>query len=109
MLSAMVGKREGSFLLAPQAELDDGRFDVVSAGMMGPGRVLGMLPRIALFGLPARHPQISVRRCRKVRVRSASPLAVHTDGEMFCTADDGIFELAIEILASRLRVKLCEP
>jgi diacylglycerol kinase (ATP) len=109
MLSAMVGNREGSFLLAPHAELDDGQFDVVSAGAMGRWQVLGMLPRLALFGLPARHPQIAMRRCRALQVHSATPLAAHTDGEMFCTTAEGIHDLAIRLLPARLRVKVCEP
>jgi diacylglycerol kinase family enzyme len=109
MLSAMVGNREGSFLLAPHAKLDDGRFDVVGVSNMSRGHVLGMLPRLALFGLPAHHPQIAVWRCRTLHVQSSLPLAVHTDGEMFCTVDDRILELAIQILPSWLSVKVCEP
>ncbi|MEX2138240.1 MAG: diacylglycerol kinase family protein [Pirellulales bacterium] len=109
MLSAMIGNREGSFLLAPHAELDDGQFDVVSAGVMGRWRVLGMLPRLALFGLPARHPQIALRRCRTLQVHSAAPLAAHTDGEMFCTPAEGIQDLTIRLLPARLRVKVCRP
>jgi len=109
MLSAMLGKREGGFLLAPHAQLDDGQLDVVSAAAMGRLRVLSMLPRLALFGLPARHPQIAVRQCRTLHVHSATPLAAHTDGEMFCTTADDIHDLTLRVLPSRLRVKVCSP
>jgi diacylglycerol kinase family enzyme len=109
MLSVMLGKREGGFLLAPHAELDDGRFDVVAVAAMGRWRVLSLLPRLALFGLPARHRKITSRRCQTLRVRSTNPLAAHTDGEMFCTSADGIHDLTIRILPSRLRVKVCLP
>jgi diacylglycerol kinase (ATP) len=109
LLSAMLGEREGSFVLAPNALLDDGLFDVVSAAPMSRLRVLGLLPRIALVGLPAQHPKIAQRRCRTLTAHSATPLAAHTDGEMFCTAADGIHHLTIRILPARLRVNLCLP
>lgn len=109
LTSVMLCEREGNFVLAREARLDDGRFDVVSAAPMGRLRVLGLLPRIALAGVPAHHPKIAQRRCRSLTVESPTPLAVHTDGEMFCTAEDGVHDLAVRLLPARLRVKLCVP
>jgi diacylglycerol kinase (ATP) len=109
MLSAMLGRREGGFVLAPGAELNDGLFDVIKAAPLSRWRVLGQLPRIALAGLQSNHPQISQRRCRTLHVQSAAPLVIHTDGEILATAADDVHTLAIRVLPSRLRVKLCRP
>jgi diacylglycerol kinase family enzyme len=105
----MLGKREVSFSLSPHALLDDGLFDIVSAAPMAPAEVLSMLPRIALAGLPNRHRHISRRTCRSLLVQSSTPLIVHTDGEMLCTYRDRVHELAVRVLPSRLRVKVCPP
>jgi diacylglycerol kinase family enzyme len=107
--SAMLGRREGGFVLASKAELSDGMFDVIAAAPLSRWRILAMLPRIALAGAPANHPQISQRRCRTIHVQSAMPFIVHTDGEMFATATEDVHELSIRLLPSRLRVKLCPP
>ena len=109
LLSVMVCEREGNFVLAPKALLDDGLFDVVLAAPMSRLRVLGLLPRIALSGLPAHHAKITQRRCRSLTVQSPTPLVAHTDGEMFCTDADAVHDLTIRILPARLRVKLCLP
>jgi diacylglycerol kinase family enzyme len=109
LLSAMLCEREGNFVLAPNARLDDGLFDVVSAAPMGRLRVLGLLPRIALAGVPMNHPKIAHRRCHTLIVQSTTPLAAHTDGEMLCTPADGVHDVTIHLLPARLRVKLCLP
>jgi diacylglycerol kinase (ATP) len=109
LLSAMLGNREGSFLLAPHARLDDGLFDIVSAAPMTPTQVLGLLPRIALFGLAEHHRHVSRRRCRTLTVEANTPLVAHTDGETLCTSGDDVHKLTVRILPSRLRVKVCPP
>ena len=65
-LSVNIGKREGGFLVAPRAVLNDGLFDFVHAGPMSRWQALTMLPRIALGTLPADHPLIRQGRCRSV-------------------------------------------
>jgi diacylglycerol kinase (ATP) len=109
LLSAMLGPREGGFVLAPDAQLNDGFFDIVHAKPMSAFRVLGMLPRIALTGVPTHHPQIAIRRCHSLKVQSTTPFLAHTDGEILCTPADAIYTLEIRLLPSRLHVKLCRP
>jgi diacylglycerol kinase (ATP) len=106
MFSTLLGKREGGFVLAPRAELDDGWFDYVHAGALSRWQVLKFLPRLALFGPPDDHPQVRQGRCRRVRLQSAVPLIVHLDGEFFCKPEDGIQELEIELLPRALRVEM---
>jgi YegS/Rv2252/BmrU family lipid kinase len=109
LLSAMLGRREGGFVLAPGAVLDDGFFDIVHAKPMSPSGVLAMLPRIALAGVPKHHPRITLRRCRTLSVQSTTPLLVHTDGEILCAQADGIHAVHVQLQPLRLRVKLCRP
>ena len=45
MLSLLLGRREGGFVLAPHARLDDGWFDYVHSGALSRWEVLCLLPR----------------------------------------------------------------
>jgi diacylglycerol kinase (ATP) len=105
MLSVLVGRREGGFVMAPQARLDDGWFDYVHAGALSRWQVLNLLPRLALSGPPSDHPKVQQGRCRRVRLRSEAPLTVHIDGEFFCTPEDRVRELEIELLPACLTVQ----
>jgi len=106
MLSVMVARREGGFVMAPEARLDDGWFDYVHSAALSRFEVLRLLPRLALFGPPADNPKVRLGRCRQVRLHSAAPLIVHVDGEFFCRPEDDIRELDIEILPAALRVRI---
>jgi diacylglycerol kinase family enzyme len=97
-LTVSLGRREGSFPLTPQAELDDGLFDYVHAGALKRWEVVRYLPQMATGRLPANHPSLWLGRCKTVRVTSPSPLTVHTDGEFFCLPEDDIRELEIRLL-----------
>src|SRR5262245_3903680 len=106
MFSALLGKREGGFVLAPKAELDDGWFDFVHAGQLSRWQVLKFLPRVALHGPPENDPRVRQGRCRRVRLESEAPLIVHLDGEFFCLPEDGVRELEIDLLPRGLRVEV---
>jgi diacylglycerol kinase family enzyme len=107
MLSMMLGRREGNFLLAPKASMDDGLFDAVHALEIGRWQAMRLLPRLAKTGPPENHPQIKLRQCRSLSISAPSPLTIHTDGEMFCTPNEGITSAAITLLPKRLRAKVC--
>ncbi|MFO0967016.1 MAG: hypothetical protein U0793_15720 [Gemmataceae bacterium] len=104
LFSVMVGRREGGFVLAPEARLDDGQFDIVHARDLSRWEVVKFLPRVALFGPPRDHPKISLRRCRKLRLRSEAPLIIHADGEFFCTPDEDVRAVEVELLPRALRI-----
>jgi len=57
MLSVLVGRREGGFVMAPKASLSDGWLDYVHAGELSRWEVLKFLPRLALAG-----PRLSTPR-----------------------------------------------
>jgi diacylglycerol kinase (ATP) len=104
LFTALIGKREGGFVLAPKAEVDDGWLDFVHAGPLSRWEILQFLPRLALFGPPEIYPKIRQGRCRHVKVKSPQPLLVHADGEFFCLPADGVHEIDIDILPGALAV-----
>jgi diacylglycerol kinase family enzyme len=105
MLSVLLARREGGFVLAPQAQLDDGLFDYLHAGALSRWEVVRFLPRVALCGPPTNHPKVKQGRCRQMSVRSPAPLTVHIDGEFFCRPEDGVREVDIRLLPRLLQVQ----
>jgi diacylglycerol kinase family enzyme len=104
-LSLALGQREGDFVVAPQAVLDDGLFDYIHVGPCRRRELLPLLPGLFLGrGLPSGRPRIWQGRCRRVRLRAASALTVHTDGELFCVAEEDVRELEVDLLPGALCV-----
>ncbi len=100
-----LGPREGNFLLAPEAEVDDGMFDYIHGGPLRRYDLVRLLPGVLLGrGLPRNYPNLWLGRCRQVRIHAKSPLVVHADGELFCVQADGVRELEIDLLPRALRV-----
>ena len=106
LFSALNGRREGNFPMAPHASLDDGWLDFAHAGELTRWQVLKLLPKLARSGPPADHPQIQLGRCRRVAIRSPQPLVAHVDGELFCVPADNVCAVVIELLLAALEVDL---
>ena len=104
-LSVLLGRREGNFLMAPGAVLDDGLFDVLRVGDVRRRELLRLLPALARTGPPAGRAGIETGRCRAVRVVSPTPLPVHLDGELPAAA--GVRGLSVALHPGRLRAKAC--
>jgi diacylglycerol kinase (ATP) len=104
MFSALIGRREGGFPLAPHASVCDGWFDYVHVADLSRWQILKLLPRVALSGPPAEYPKVTLGRCRKIQLTSEAPLAVHLDGEFFCTSEENVRSLEIEIMPAALTV-----
>src|SRR5262249_54965910 len=103
-LSVAIGRREGNFVVAPDAVIDDGLFDYLHAGPVRRWELLQRVPRLIMGGLRADHPLLWTGRCREVEVQSASALTVHVDGEMFSRPEDDVRSLTIRLIPSALRV-----
>jgi diacylglycerol kinase (ATP) len=103
-LTVALGRREGGFVLCPQARLADGVFDYLHAGPLSRWQVLTYLPRMVLGRIPADDPKVWTGRCKRVRVQSEKPLSVHLDGEFFCLPQDDVRGLEVEILPGVLQV-----
>src|SRR5262249_48322761 len=103
-LTLALGRREGNFVLAPDARLDDGLFDYVHVGRLSRLGLIAQGPGMISGRLPDNHPHIGRGRCLRAHIRSETPLVVHTDGEFFCRPEDGVQELEATLLPGRLRV-----
>ena len=103
-LTLAIGRREGNFIMAPDAILDDGLFDYLHAGPMHRLELLWNVPRLATGWLPSRNPRLWRGRCSRVTVRSELPIPFHVDGELFTEHEKLVHALAIEVLPGALRV-----
>jgi diacylglycerol kinase family enzyme len=105
-LTLAIAHREGSFVVAPDAQLDDGLFDYLHVGCLARWEVLRYMPRLASGGeLPKDHPAIWLGRCREVRLQSTAELTVHLDGEFFSRPGDNVRRLDVRLLPGALRVR----
>ncbi len=102
--SLALGRREGNFVIAPDAVLDDGLFDYVHAGLLSRLDLVGFVPGLIVGRLPKTHAKVQFGRCRSVSLSSETALTVHVDGEFFARPEDDCRELAVELLPGRLRV-----
>jgi len=105
-LTINLAQREGGFPITPDADLTDGLFDYMHATKLRRWHLLRYLPAMARGRLPKNHPLLRLGRAQTIVVKSPTPLCVHTDGEFFCTPQDGVQELAIEVIPCRLRVEV---
>jgi diacylglycerol kinase family enzyme len=106
MISVMLGRREGGFLMAPEARLDDGWFDCVFAGRLTRWEAFRLIPRLSSTGPPRTHPKLGFSRCRRMLVESEQALTIHADGEMLCRPEDQVHRAEVELLPRRLLVRL---
>ncbi len=71
----------GSMLLAPDADLTDGLFDIVTIGDISKPDLLWSLPRI-YKGTHLSHPKVNVIRASEVTLDSPAGAVVQADGEL---------------------------
>jgi len=95
------GPREGGgFFVAPQAQPDDGLFDMCIAREVSRLAMLGLIPHF-MKGTHVDLEPITMTRVRRVTILSPNDLVAHADGEILCTDSH---RLECEILPQRLRV-----
>jgi diacylglycerol kinase (ATP) len=70
----------GDMKMAPDAAVDDGLLDLVTAGPVGRLELLRTFPRI-FAGTHIRHPAVRVRRARVIELELAAAADVMIDGE----------------------------
>jgi YegS/Rv2252/BmrU family lipid kinase len=70
----------GGMFIAPDAELDDGLFDVVITGKVSKLRFLANLPKV-FKGTHVDEDEVTVRRAARVEVSADRPFQVYADGE----------------------------
>lgn len=104
-LTVALGRREGNFVLAPDARLDDGRFDYLHVGPIARWELLRYVPGMVTGRLPTDHPLMWRGLCQHVHVESTMPFAVHLDGELFCLPETGVRTLEATIQPAALRIE----
>lgn len=70
----------GGMIIAPEAQPDDGVFDLILVEEMPAWRVLANTPRL-YRGSITRHPRVSRITCREVTLESPQPCPLEMDGE----------------------------
>jgi YegS/Rv2252/BmrU family lipid kinase len=70
----------GGMYVAPDAELDDAEFDVVTIAKVGKLRFLGNLPKV-FKGTHVNTDEVSVTRASRLSLSASRPFAVYADGE----------------------------
>lgn len=101
MLTVSNGPRfGGGFMIAPEARVDDGLFDVVVIRDASPVRRMGLFLG-ALSGSHVKNPGVRIERSDRVRLRFDAPPWFDADGELHrATSSD----LTVECLPGRLRI-----
>lgn len=90
----------GGFWLTPQAEIDDGLFDICLVRGLSKLQILGFVPS-AMRGTHITAEPVHMTRARRITINSADPLPVHADGEILYT---DAHQLTIELLPAMLEV-----
>jgi diacylglycerol kinase (ATP) len=71
----------GGMIIAPEAEPDDGYFDLVLAEDMSKPEIIFNSPRL-YTGSIQKHSKVSIHRARNIKVYSDDPVNIEYDGEM---------------------------
>jgi YegS/Rv2252/BmrU family lipid kinase len=91
----------GGMFMAPDAELDDGRLDVVTSAATSKARFLRLLPHV-FKGTHVQEPEVDVRRAVELTLAADRPFTVYADG-------DPIGELPVTIRAVPAAVRVIAP
>ncbi len=70
----------GGMFIAPDADLADGEFDVVTVGEVGKLRFLGNLPKV-FKGTHVEEDEVQVFRASRLELSASRPFPVYADGE----------------------------
>jgi YegS/Rv2252/BmrU family lipid kinase len=70
----------GGMYIAPDAELDDGEFDIVAIGEVGKLRFVGNLPKV-FKGTHVKQDEVRVFRAPRLELSASRPFPVYADGE----------------------------
>jgi diacylglycerol kinase (ATP) len=87
----------GGMRITPDASYDDGLVDVLVAGPLSVPALVRVYPRV-FNGSHVRHPAVTVRRARRVRLSTPGVVA-YADGERF-----GPLPVELEVVPGALRV-----
>jgi diacylglycerol kinase (ATP) len=75
----------GGFWVTPDAQIDDGVFDLCVCAAMRLDEILRHVPKV-LRGRHTRLKQVHMARARQITIEAAAPVPVHVDGEILGAA-----------------------
>ncbi|MBZ9711993.1 diacylglycerol/lipid kinase family protein [Deinococcus multiflagellatus] len=88
IVAVMNGVRYGGgFRISPQSDVRDGCLNVVAGGAMNRRQLAGLMARV-LRGTHLTHPLAHHTAAREVRVRWATPVRIHLDGDLHGRVSD---------------------
>jgi YegS/Rv2252/BmrU family lipid kinase len=93
----------GGFLLTPDARWDDDLIDTCLVNPIGRLTMFAMLSK-AMKGTHTSSPHVTMRRNRRIVVKSTTPLPIQLDGEMFAYPRDNVRQVTITSLPAALQV-----
>ena len=90
----------GNMLIAPDAEIDDGLFDVILMEPVSRRKLLSLFPRI-FSGTHVKDPVIEIIRAQAIRVETDTPWLLTPDGETFGSTpiDVGLLPRFLEVFS----------
>lgn len=103
-LYAGIGPRGGGgFLLTPDARRDDNLIDTCLVNPVSRMTMLYMLTRV-MKGTHVTSPHVTMRQNRQITVRSATPMPIYLDGEMFAYPRDNVRQVTMTSLPAAIEV-----
>jgi lipid kinase YegS len=93
----------GGYVVAPNAELDDGRLDLLIIPELTAAEVVAIAARTAVTGGPGEGDPLVTAQVPWVEVRCAAGMAVNVDGETLHSAGEAL-DLRIEVVPRALRL-----
>jgi YegS/Rv2252/BmrU family lipid kinase len=105
-LAVGLGKAEGGgFIVAPNAKLDDGLFDLLHVTQLTRFQALRYLPKMITGNLPPENDQIRRRQSTGFRIEAERPIPMHADGEVLASSEAGVTECEVRLLPGRLKLR----
>lgn len=104
MFTLCNGPREGGgFIIAPQANLEDGRLNYCVVKKCGRLTMLRLLPEF-MQGTHARFPQVRMGLGQSFSIQAEHPLYIHADGEVYTSFGSHLKSLRFELISKGLQV-----
>jgi YegS/Rv2252/BmrU family lipid kinase len=104
LLAVGVGKRAGGgFLLTPDAAVNDDFLDSCTVNPVGRLTMLNMLPRV-MKGTHVTSKHVTMRKSRRIHIKSNMPLPIHIDGEIFAYPKNDVREVTVTSLPAAIEV-----
>jgi len=104
LLAVGLGKRAGGgFLLTPDAAVNDDFLDSCTVNPVGRLTMLNMLPRV-MKGTHVTSRHVTMRKSRRIHIKSNMPLPIHIDGEIFAYPKNNVREVTVTSLPEAIEV-----